>query len=337
MKTILSGIQSSGKLHLGNYFGALRQHIQMQEKGDAFYFIANYHSMTSIDDGEAIYQNTIDIALDYLALGLDPDKCTFFVQSDVPQVTELAWMLSTFCPVSMMEKGVAYKDKVAQGVTPNIGLFTYPILQAADILIYNSDVVPVGQDQKQNIEICRDLAGKFNHNYGGEFLKLPEEYIVKSVAVVPGIDGRKMSKSYGNTIGIFDEGKTLKKKVMSIETDSTPLDEPKDPENCNVFALIKLFAGKDKQQEIADKYRAGGYGYGHAKNELLDMIDVYFAEARAKRKELAQHVDTVRDILSEGGKKARERAESVMEPIREVAGMFKSYGFNDDGPTDGIQ
>lgn len=327
MKTILSGIQSSGKLHLGNYFGALRQHIQMQEKGDAFYFIANYHSMTSIDEGKAIYQNTIDIALDYLALGLNPGKCTFFVQSDVPQVTELAWMLSTFCPVSMMEKGVAYKDKVAQGVNPNIGLFTYPILQAADILIYNSDVVPVGQDQKQNVEICRDLAGKFNHNYGDEFLKLPEEYIVKSVAVVPGIDGRKMSKSYGNTIGIFDEGKILKKKVMSIETDSTPLDEPKDPENCNVFALIKLFAGEEKQQEIADKYRAGGYGYGHAKNELLDMIDIYFAEARAKRKELEQDVDTVRDVLSEGGKKARERAESVMEPIREVAGIYKSYDF----------
>lgn len=327
MKTILSGIQSSGKLHLGNYFGALRQHIQMQEKGDAFYFIANYHSMTSIDEGKEIYQNTIDIALDYLALGLDPGKSTFFVQSDVPQVTELAWMLSTFCPVSMMEKAVAYKDKVAQGVTPNIGLFVYPILQAADILIYNSDVVPVGQDQKQNIEICRDLAGRFNHNYGDEFLKLPEEHIVKSVAVVPGIDGRKMSKSYGNTIGIFDEGKELKRKVMSIETDSTPLDEPKNPENCNVFALIKLFAGKEKQQEIAEKYRAGGYGYGHAKNELLDMIEVYFAEARARRKELAQDIDTVRNILAEGGIKARRRAESVMAPIREVTGVFRSYDF----------
>lgn len=327
METILSGIQSSGKLHLGNYFGALRQHIQMQEKGDAFYFIANYHSMTSIDEGKEIYQNTIDIALDYLALGLDPGKSTFFVQSDVPQVTELAWMLSTFCPVSMMEKSVAYKDKVAQGVTPNIGLFVYPILQAADILIYNSDVVPVGQDQKQNIEICRDLAGRFNHNYGDEFLKLPEEHIVKSVAVVPGIDGRKMSKSYGNTIGIFDEGKELKKKVMSIETDSTPLDEPKNPENCNVFALIKLFAGKEKQQEIAEKYRAGGYGYGHAKNELLDMIEVYFAEARARRKELAQDIDTVRNILAEGGIKARRRAESVMGPIREVTGVFRSYDF----------
>ena len=327
MKTILSGIQSSGKLHLGNYFGALRQHIQMQEEGDAFYFIANYHSLTSINDGTEIHQNTIDVALDYLALGLDPDKCTFFVQSDVPQHAELAWILGTFCPVSLMEKGVAYKDKVAQGLKPNIGLFTYPILQAADILMYNADVVPVGQDQKQNIEICRDLAGKFNHNYGDEYLKLPEEHILESVAVVPGTDGRKMSKSYGNTIGIFDEGKELKKKVMSIETDSTPLDEPKDPESCNVFALIKHFVDEEKKKEIARKYREGGYGYGHTKKELLSMIEDYFAEARAKRKELEKDLDIVRDILREGGKKARERAEEVMEPVREVTGLFKSYDF----------
>ncbi|HLR26374.1 MAG TPA: tryptophan--tRNA ligase [Fodinibius sp.] len=327
MRTILSGIQSSGKLHLGNYFGALRQHIQMQEEGDAFYFIANYHSMTSINDGQKIRQNTIDIALDYLALGLDPEKCTFFVQSDVPQVAELAWILGTFTPVSLMEKAVAYKDKVSEGASANIGLFTYPILQAADILIYNADLVPVGKDQKQNIEICRDLARKFNHNYGGEYLKLPEEHIVESVAVVPGLDGRKMSKSYGNTIGIFDEGKVLKKKVMAIETDSTPLDEPKDPEKCNVFALIKLFADEPRQKEIASKYRAGGYGYGHAKKELLEMIEDYFAEARSRRKELAQDLDFVRDILVTGGRQARERAESVMEPIREITGLFHSYSY----------
>lgn len=325
MKTILSGITPSGKLHLGNYFGAIRQHIAMQEEGDAFYFIANYHSLTSINDGEEIRQNSIDIALDYLALGLDPKKCTFFAQSDVPQVTELAWILGTFCPVSLMEKAVAYKDKVGQGMSPNIGLFTYPILQAADILIYNSDIVPVGQDQKQNIEICRDLAGKLNHNYGKELLNIPEEHIVKSVAVVPGIDGQKMSKSYGNTIGIFDEGKTLKKKVMSIETDSTPLDEPKDPEACNVFALIKLFADDDARKEIAGKYMAGGYGYGHAKKELLGMIEAYFAEARAKRKELSQDLDYVIDVLKEGGEKARERAESVMEPIREATGIIRNF------------
>lgn len=327
MKTILSGITPSGKLHLGNYFGAIRQHIQMQEKGDAFYFIANYHSLTSINDGDEIRENTLDIALDYLALGLDPEKCTFFAQSDVPQVTELAWILGTFCPVSLMEKGVAYKDKVAQGLSPNIGLFTYPILQAADILIYNSDLVPVGQDQKQNIEICRDLAGKLNHVYNKELLKLPEEHIVESVAVVPGIDGRKMSKSYGNTIGIFDEGKTLKKKVMSIETDSTPLDEPKDPAKCNVFALIKLFADKETREEIAGKYRAGGYGYGHAKKELLGMITDYFAEARERRKELQKNEDYVIDVLKEGSKTARERAETVMKPVREATGIIRNFNF----------
>jgi tryptophanyl-tRNA synthetase len=322
MKTILSGITPSGRLHIGNYFGAIRQHIAMQDQGDAFYFIANYHSLTSINDGREIRQNTMDIALDYLALGLNPENCIFFVQSDVPQVPELTWILGTFCPKSLMEKAVAYKDKVAQGMRPNIGLFTYPVLQAADILAYNSDIVPVGQDQKQNIEICRDLAGKFNHIYGKEILKLPEEHIVESVAVVPGLDGRKMSKSYGNTINIFDEGKTLKKKVMSIQTDSTPLDEPKDPESCNVFALIKLFANDEKQNEIAEKYRVGGYGYGHAKKELLGLIDDYFAEAREKRKKLENNLDYVHDVLREGGKKARERAETVMEPVREVTGII---------------
>lgn len=327
-QTILSGITPSGKLHLGNYFGAIHQHIRMQEEGDAFYFIANYHSLTAINDGDEIRENSIDIALDYLALGLDPDKSTFFLQSDVPQVTELSWILGTFCPVSLMEKGVAYKDKVAQGLNPNIGLFTYPILQAADILIYHSDLVPVGKDQKQNIEICRDLAAKFNYNYHGEYLKIPEEYIVEAVAVVPGIDGRKMSKSYQNTIGIFDEGKTLKKKVMSIETDSTPLEAPKDPDNCHVFALIKLFADNEKQKEIAQKYRAGGYGYGHAKKELLGLISSYFEEAREKRNKLADDPDYVYDVLREGGRKARQRAESVMEPIREATGILRNFKFS---------
>jgi tryptophanyl-tRNA synthetase len=324
-KTILSGIQPSGKLHIGNYFGAIRQHIQMQEKGEAFYFIANYHSLTSLNDGEQLRQNTIDVTLDYLALGLDPKKATFFAQSDVPQVTELAWILGTLAPVSMMEKGVSYKDKIAAGLSPNIGLFTYPILQAADILIYHSDIVPVGEDQKQNIEITRDLAGKFNHSFDGEYLKLPEEHIVKSVAIVPGTDGRKMSKSYKNTIDIFAEGKALKKRVMSIDTDSTPLEDPKDPETDNVFALIKLFADKETQQEIAKKYKAGGYGYGHAKQELLGMIEEYFGEARERRKELTKDLDYVHDVLREGGKKARERAETVMKPIREVTGIVRHF------------
>lgn len=334
MKTILSGITPSGKLHLGNYFGALRQHIAMQEEGDAFYFIANYHSLTSVNDGEEIRQNTVDIALDYLALGLDPERCTFFCQSDVPQHAELSWILGTFCPVSLMEKGVAYKDKVAQGLNPNIGLFTYPILQAADILIYGSDLVPVGQDQKQNIEICRDLAGKFNHNYGGDYFTLPEEHILESVAVVPGIDGRKMSKSYGNTIGIFDEGNTLKKKVMSIETDSTPLEEPKDPDSCNVFALIRLFADDSEREEIARRYREGGYGYGHAKKALLGMIDDYFAEAREERRRLADNPGYVHRVLREGAVRARERAEEVMGPVREATGLYKSYRIVSEGEED---
>jgi tryptophanyl-tRNA synthetase len=324
-KTILSGIQPSGKLHIGNYFGAIRQHIAMQEEGDAFYFIANYHSLTSVRDGKQLYQNTIDVTLDYLALGLDPEKATFFAQSDVPQVPELAWMLGTLTPVSLMEKGVSYKDKIAAGLSPNVGLFTYPILQAADILIYHSDLVPVGEDQKQNIEICRDLAGKFNREYEGEYLVLPEEHIVKSVAIVPGTDGRKMSKSYGNTIPIFGEGKAFKKTIMSIQTDSTALEDPKDPESDNVFALIKLFATKEEQDEIAVKYRAGGYGYGHAKKELLGFIQNYFGEALEKRKQLEQDLDYVKDVLAEGGRKARVRAEQVMEPIREVTGIVRSF------------
>src|SRR6056297_113303 len=326
-KTILSGIQPSGKLHIGNYFGAMRQHIQMQEEGDAFYFLANYHSLTSLTDGDLLKEYTTDVVLDYLALGLDPKKCTFFAQSDVPQTTELAWILGTLTPVSMMEKGVSYKDKIANGLSPNIGLFTYPILQAADILIYHSDLVPVGEDQKQNIEISRDLAGKLNRAYGEELLKIPEEYIVKSVATVPGIDGRKMSKSYGNTINIFTEGKALKKRVMAIQTDSAALEDPKDPDTCNIYSLIKLFAEEDQQKEIAEKYRAGGYGYGHAKKELLGMIQDYFAEARERRKELADDMDYVQDVLREGGKKARERAEQVMEPIRSATGLFRSFDY----------
>lgn len=326
-QTILSGIQPSGRLHIGNYFGAMRQHLNMQTQGDAFYFIANYHALTSLNDGAQVYQNTMDVALDYLALGLDPQKCTFFAQSDVPQVTELMWILGTLCPVSLMEKGVAYKDKVANGLSPNIGLFTYPILQAADILIYGSHLVPVGADQKQNIEFSRDLAQKFNNMYGNgsEILTVPEAYIMEDVAVVPGTDGRKMSKSYQNTIGLFDEGKALKDRVMSIQTDSTPLEEPKNPETCNVFKLIKLFADTSGTEEIAGKYRAGGYGYGHAKKALLELINDTFSEARERRKALEKEPEHVQQILAMGGEKARERAELVMKPVREAVGVIKNY------------
>lgn len=324
-KTILSGITPSGRLHIGNYFGAMRQHLEMQREGDAFYFIANYHSLTALNDGPQVYQNTLDIALDYLALGLDPDACTFFAQSDVPQVTELSWILGTVCPVSLMEKGVSYKDKVANGMSPNIGLFTYPILQAADILIYGSHLVPVGADQKQNIEFARDLAIKLNNTYGEGLLVVPDAHILDEVAVVPGIDGRKMSKSYHNTIGIFDEGKELKDTVMSILTDSTALEDPKDPDACNVFKLIKLFADKTTTKEMAAKYRAGGFGYGHAKKILLELVTDHFADARERRKELAKDPQTVHQILAKGGEKARKRAEQIMEPIRKAVGLVHHH------------
>lgn len=323
-KVILSGIQPSGALHLGNYFGAMKQHIALQDQGEAFYFLANYHALTTLQDGEVLRAYTRDVVLDYLALGLDPEVCTLFAQSDVPQTTELAWILGCLTPVSLMEKGVSYKDKISQGLSPNIGLFTYPILQAADILIYHSDIVPVGEDQKQNIEIARDLANKFNHVFKGEYLKLPEEMIVESVSIVPGIDGRKMSKSYQNTIPIFEEGSSLKKRIGAIQTDSTPLEEPKNPDTCTVFALIKLFASEEESKQIASHYRAGGFGYGHAKQKLMELMDRELGEAREKRKKLSEKPGLVDEILAEGGRKARQKAESVMSVVREVTGLSRS-------------
>lgn len=329
-KTVVtSGIQPSGDLHLGNYFGAIRQHIELHRQYESYFFIVNYHALTSVNDAEALRKYTLDVATTYLALGFDPDEACLFIQSDVPQVTELAWILYNLTPVSRLEKGVAYKEKVAAGLTPNAGLFNYPVLQAADILIYGGTLVPVGADQKQNIEITRDLGQRFNHTFCPEDAPLfptPEPMILDDVAVVPGIDGQKMSKSYGNTIGIFDEGKTLKKKVMSIVTDSTPLDAPKDPESDNVFALIRLFADDEKREEIAAAYRAGGYGYGHAKNELVGMIDETFAEARERHRELAERPDYVMDVLREGGRRARERAAANMARIREQTGIVTTYG-----------
>lgn len=321
---VVSGIQPSGTLHIGNYFGALRQHIKLHTQFESYYFIVNYHALTSLRDAAALERYTIEVALDYLALGFDPNRAHLFVQSDVPQVTEMAWIFYNLTPVSQLEKGVAYKDKIAQGLMPNAGLFNYPVLQAADILVYGGTLVPVGADQKQHIEMTRDVAQRFNATYCPEddpLLPIPDAYILQDVAVVPGIDGRKMSKSYGNTINIFDEGKELKRKVMSIVTDSTPLEEPKDPENDNVFALIRLFADTETQQRIADQYRAGGYGYGHAKKELVQLIEDYFADARVRRRELASDLDTVRDILRAGGRAANERAESMMVRLRERVGL----------------
>ena len=325
---VVSGIQPSGTLHIGNYFGALRQHIALHAQHEAYYFIVNYHALTTVKDAERLQQYTLDVALDYLALGFDPDKASLFVQSDVPQVNELAWIFYNITPVSQLEKAVSYKDKVAQGLSANAGLFNYPILQAADILIYGGSLVPVGADQKQHIEITRDLAIRFNNTFCPDdepVLPVPEPFILDNVAVVPGLDGRKMSKSYDNTIGIFDEGKALKKKVMSIVTDSTPLEEPKDPDADNVYALIKLFATPEEADEIAASYRAGGYGYGHAKKALLGMIDAYFAEARERRHDLAKRPDYVMDVLREGGRRGREKAEALMENVRAATGLITTY------------
>ena len=321
---VVSGIQPSGTLHLGNYFGAIRQHIELHAAHESYFFIVNYHALTTLQDAAALRAYSIDVALDYLALGFDPTKSHLFLQSDVPQVTELSWMFYTITPVSQLEKGVSFKDKVAQGLSANAGLFNYPILQAADILVYGGTRVPVGADQKQNIEICRDLATRFNDRFSPDepVFPIPEPYILEDVAVVPGVDGRKMSKSYGNTIGIFDEGKVLKKKVMSIVTDSTPLEEPKDPNTCNVFALIRLFADDEKREEVAAAYRAGGYGYGHAKKELLGLITEHFAEAREKRHSLENDTDYVLDVLAEGGKQGRRQAEVFMEKARAATGLL---------------
>ena len=326
---VVSGIQPSGTLHLGNYFGALRQHVRLHRRHEAYYFIVNFHALTTVRDADQMRRHTLDVALDYLALGFDPNAARLFVQSDVPEVTELAWIFNTLVTVPQLEKGVAYKDKVAQGLTPNVGLFTYPVLQAADILIYGGTLVPVGADQKQHIEMTRVTAERFNRTYCPEddpLFPVPEAHILPDVAVVPGLDGRKMSKSYGNTIGIFEEGKPLKQKIMRIVTDSTPMEASKDPETDHVFALIRLFADEDTRHRIANAYRAGGYGYGHAKKELLSLIDQHFGEARERRRELAARPDYVLDVLRDGGCRARERAAGFMEKVREHTGLITTYG-----------
>ncbi len=321
---VLSGIQPSGHLHVGNYFGAVRQFLKLQEAGhQCFYFIANYHALTSLRDAERLRELTEHLAAGYLALGIDPRRSVFFCQSDVPQVTELCWLLNCVCPVSLMEKAHSYKDKIARGLAANMGLFDYPVLQAADIVIYDADLVPVGQDQKQHVEMTRDLAVKLNSAFGSEVLVLPEPYILSEVAVVPGIDGQKMSKSYANAIEIFQTPKRTRKRCAQIVTDSTPLEEPKDPEQCNVFALLKLFADDAEIEEIAGKYRGGGYGYGHAKGRLAELINQTFAEPREKYEQLIADPDHVRDILADGGRKAREVAETTMERVREATGIAR--------------
>ena len=317
---ILTGIQPSGQLHIGNYFGSMRPMLERQGQGEMFWFIANYHALTTVHDAEALRRQTWDVALDFLACGLDPEKTVFYRQSDVPEVQELSWILSNVTPLGLLERCHSYKDKLAKGIAPNHGLLAYPVLMAADILLMQTDLVPVGKDQKQHLEVTRDIAIKFN-NLFGETFKLPEPAIAEAVAVVPGTDGQKMSKSYGNTIELFGPAKQVRKKIMGIVTDSTPLEAPKDPETCNVFKLYKLFATPEQQADMAARYRAGGMGYGTAKKELADQFEALFAPLRERRAELAAHPDDVEDILRAGAAKARTEAQKTLHAARRAVGL----------------
>ena len=318
---ILSGIQPSGALHLGNYFGMMRPAIELQAQGEAYYFIANYHSMTSLFDAEERRKNSLDVALDFLACGLDPKKSVFFKQSDVPEVTELSWLLTTLTPMSLLEKCHSYKDKIAKGISPNHGLFAYPVLMAADILLYDSNVVPVGRDQKQHVEVTRDIAIKFNEAYGETFI-IPEPRIKEEVALVPGTDGQKMSKSYGNTIEIFGDEKAVKKKIMSIVTDTRLPAEPKpDAEKNNALQILKLVAPADVAADFEDRLRAGGLGYGDLKKALFEHCWNYFADARTRRAELAANLDHVRAVLRDGAERARAVADKVLARAKKASGL----------------
>jgi tryptophanyl-tRNA synthetase len=316
---MLSGVQPSGKLHLGNYFGAIKQHIALQDEAECFYFIADYHALTTIQDAATLRANVHDVALDYLSLGLDPEKAAFFRQSDVPQVAELAWILGTITNMGLLERAVSYKEKVEKGIEASVGLFTYPMLMAADILIYRSHAVPVGRDQVQHIEMTADIAGKFNRTYG-EVFPIPT-YRLDKESKVPGTDGQKMSKSYGNTIEIFAEGSSLKKAVMSIVTDSKTVADPKVPEECTVFALYGLVALEQEKVEMAQRFRAGGMGYGEAKKALLEKLDAYFAPFRQRRKQLSLNPDYLEEVLRKGALRARAEAEKTMALVREAVGM----------------
>lgn len=317
----MSGIQPTGRFHWGNYFGAIRQYITLQENEQAFYFIADLHALTTVRDPQRLRELSRDAAIDLLALGLNPEKAALYRQSDVPEVNELTWLLMTVTQMHLLEKCHAYKDKKAKGIAADAGLFTYPVLMAADILLYDSNLVPVGQDQIQHIEVTRDVGQRFNTIYEKEVFVLPEPYVVQSLAKVPGLDGEKMSKSYNNTIEVFMEPKQLRKKIMSIKTDSKGMEEVKDPETCSVFTLYKLFANEEQQAALAEKYRAGGMGYGEAKQALYDRAMESFGPAFDRRKQLAADPDTVRDILKEGARKAREKAQEVLQRARAACGL----------------
>jgi len=317
---ILTGIQPSGIPHIGNYFGAIRQSVNLQSRGENFLFIADYHALTTQPKADDLRANVLNLAMTWLACGVDPEKTVFFRQSDIPQVCELSWILSTVTPVGLMERAHSYKDKIAKGFEANCGLFTYPILMAADILLYRSDLVPVGKDQKQHLEIARDLAIKFNNQFG-EILTVPEGFIPDEVAVVPGIDGQKMSKSYHNTIPIFAKEKELRKIVMTIVTDCKGLEEPKDPDTCNVYALYKLVATPEELQEMREKMLAGNYGYGHAKQALFEKLWSYFEPMRNRYTELQADPGYVWELLKRNGDRAREEAEKLLKVVREAVGL----------------
>lgn len=320
---ILSGVQPSGKLHIGNYFGAIRQFVQLQADAanDCYYFVADLHAMTTIKDGAVLRDNTFRVAADFIALGLDPERSVLYRQSDVPEVAELAWMLSTVTPMGLLQRGHSYKDKVAKGITPNHGLFAYPVLMAADILIVRADRVPVGRDQKQHLEMTRDIAAAFNQTYGQELLRVPEELILPEVAVVPGVDGQKMSKSYGNTLEIFAPEAELKKRVMSIVTDSTPVADPKPTRGNTLYALLKVFTPDEVWPETKRLFVEGGTGYGEIKKRLLGLILDTFRDARARRDRLDADRGYVEGVLRDGRDRAREVISSVMADCRRVCGL----------------
>ena len=317
---ILSGIQPSGVLHIGNYFGMMRPAIELQKEGETFYFIADYHALTSVRNPEALRENSRRVALDFLACGLDPERAALFRQSDVPQVTELAWILSTVAPMGLFERAHSYKDKLARGLASTVGLFSYPVLMAADIVIYDSDAVPVGKDQKQHVEITRDLAVKINETYGQVF-KLPEPRINPDTQVVPGLDGQKMSKSYGNNIDIFGDEKETRKRVMSIVTDSVPVEAPKDPERSTIVQLYSLFATKDEVANMKDRFKKGGTGYGDFKKELFEKLWEYFAPMRKRRDEILRDKSYIDNVLARGAKRANEIAGQVMSRVRAAVGL----------------
>jgi tryptophanyl-tRNA synthetase len=321
MLRILTGIQPSGTLHVGNYFGAMRPLITNQERGQVFCILVDLHALTSLQDPAALRANTRSAALDFLAAGLDPERSIFFKQSDVPEHAELMWILTTVTPMGLLERAHAYKDKVAKGIAANAGLFVYPVLQAADILLYDADVVPVGRDQKQHLEMTRDIATKVNEAFGEGTLKLPEPEIAEEVAVVPGTDGQKMSKSYGNTINMFGEEKALRKSVMSVVTDSTPLEDPKPREGSNVLALYRLFASPGEVRRMEDEFRAGGKGYGDFKKRLFEAVMDHFGPMRARRAELERNPDYVDQVLRGGAERAREVAAATMDRVRLAIGL----------------